>query len=97
MLEAQSSPLCPNTSLPRNSVQKGIMGPTGEVEIGEREARCAGEKHQLAFQNSDPVLPMKVTKAADQLPQALFPATLPSRTLGIIPKQEEADCSYRSR
>lgn len=97
MLEAQSSPLCSNTSLPRNSVQKDIMWPKEEVKIGEREATCAGKKkHQLVFQNSDPILPMKVTKAADQLPQALSPASLPSRTLGTIPKEEEADRSYRS-
>lgn len=57
---------------------------------------CRKKKHQLIFQNSDPILPMKVTKAADQLPRALSPATLPSRTLGNIPKEEEADCSYRS-
>ena len=75
-LEAKSSPLSPNTSLPRNSGQKGRR-PEGKVEIGEGKARHAGKKHQSVFQNSDPTMPMKVIKAENQLPQQSWKSSRP--------------------
>lgn len=75
-LEAKSSPHSPNTSLPRNSGQKGRR-PEGEVEIGEGKSRHAGKKHQSVFQNSDPTMPMRVTKAKNQLPQQSWKGSRP--------------------
>lgn len=48
-LEVKSSPLCPNTSLPRNSGQKDRR-PEGEEDMGEGKARHAGKKQYFKTQ-----------------------------------------------
>lgn len=96
-LAAQSSPLCLNPSLPRNSGQKGIR-PEEEEEIGgEGKQDMQGEnitsisisklRSHPTYEGHRGCRTVTPTEFQALLPQPLSPANLPPRTLGIFPQE----------